>query len=50
MVLRRGLAIAKRVVEIHGGVITAQSLPGTGTEFVVELPVQRPGNESARVY
>jgi two-component system phosphate regulon sensor histidine kinase PhoR len=37
-----GLAIAKRVVEIHGGVITAQSLPGTGTEFVVELPVQRP--------
>ncbi len=40
-----GLAIAKRVVEIHGGVITALSLPGAGTEFVVELPVKHSGSE-----
>ena len=34
-----GLAIAKRVVDIHGGTITARSLPGNGAEFIVELPV-----------
>ncbi len=39
-----GLAIAKRVVEIHGGTIVARSLPGKGAEFVVELPVEGPGN------
>lgn len=37
-----GLAIAKRIVEIHGGTITARSLPGKGAEFVVELPVEEP--------
>ncbi|MGJ5814031.1 sensor histidine kinase [Paludibaculum fermentans] len=33
-----GLAIAKRVVEIHNGAITVRSQPGAGTEFSVTLP------------
>jgi len=33
-----GLAIAKRVVENHGGAITAHSQPGQGAQFTVFLP------------
>jgi PAS domain S-box-containing protein len=34
-----GLALARRVVELHGGTIEARSKgPGTGSEFVVRLP------------
>jgi len=33
-----GLAIAKSIVENHGGVITATSGPGQGATFVVQLP------------
>lgn len=33
-----GLAIAKRIVELHGGVIAAESDPGHGTTFRFELP------------
>lgn len=33
-----GLAIAQRVVENHGGVITASSPEGRGATFVVQLP------------
>lgn len=42
-----GLAIAARIVESHGGLIRATSLPGNGTEFTVVLPVcGRPPEES----
>ncbi|MGD8439203.1 MAG: hybrid sensor histidine kinase/response regulator [Holophagae bacterium] len=34
-----GLAISKRIVEQAGGTITAESTPGQGTTFTVELPV-----------
>jgi signal transduction histidine kinase/CheY-like chemotaxis protein len=35
-----GLCIAKRLVEMHGGVLTASSDgPGTGSEFTVRLPL-----------
>jgi PAS domain S-box-containing protein len=33
-----GLAIAKTVVERHGGMITARSRPNVGTEFLIVLP------------
>jgi two-component system NtrC family sensor kinase len=34
-----GLAVAKSIVEQHGGEIVVQSTKGEGTEFVVALPV-----------
>jgi two-component system NtrC family sensor kinase len=34
-----GLAVAKSIVEQHGGEITVQSKKGAGTEFLVSLPV-----------
>lgn len=33
-----GLAICHRVVERHGGTLTATSQPGEGSRFIVELP------------
>jgi two-component system, OmpR family, sensor histidine kinase KdpD len=35
-----GLAIVKGFVEANGGRVRAESLPGQGTTFVVELPVE----------
>ncbi len=34
-----GLPICRRIVERHGGSITARSTPGSGTTFEVLLPV-----------
>jgi signal transduction histidine kinase len=34
-----GLAVAKGIVESHGGVIAVQSVPGSGTTFSFEMPV-----------
>jgi signal transduction histidine kinase len=33
-----GLAIAKQLVEAHGGTIDVSSAPGAGTEFVITMP------------
>jgi len=41
-----GLAIARRIVELHGGVLRAESEPAQGTRFVFDLPAQRDGNAS----
>jgi two-component system sensor histidine kinase KdpD len=35
-----GLAIARGFVEVNGGRVWAESLPGQGTSFVVELPLE----------
>ena len=39
-----GLAIAKSVVEAHGGTIRAASTPGSGTTIVFELPMKPSGS------
>ena len=37
--MNTGLAIAKEIVELHGGVISADSPPCGGTVFRFELPL-----------
>ncbi|NLX10318.1 MAG: HAMP domain-containing protein [Chloroflexi bacterium] len=37
-----GLAIARQVIEAHGGTIQTASTPGTGTTFTVWLPLPAP--------
>lgn len=36
-----GLAVCRKIVERHKGAITARSLPGSGTTFIVQLPVRQ---------
>ena len=36
-----GLAVAREIVETHGGGIRVQSEPGDGSTFWIELPLKR---------
>jgi signal transduction histidine kinase len=42
-----GLAICRRLVELHGGAIRAESTPGAGARFVFVLPVEGPTRRPA---
>lgn len=37
-----GLAIAKKIIDKHNGLITARSIKGQGSEFIIILPVSQP--------
>ena len=40
-----GLAICRKIAEIHGGTITARSIPEKGTTFIVILPTRQNLNQ-----
>ncbi len=42
-----GLAVARSIVEQHGGSITARSVEGQGAEFVVSLPLEPAASKEA---
>ncbi len=39
-----GLAICRRIVEHHGGRISAASVPGEGASFMISIPLRQIGN------
>jgi two-component system cell cycle sensor histidine kinase PleC len=42
-----GLAVTKRLVQLHGGEITVVSVPGEGTTFTFTLPIRQSHNGEA---
>jgi PAS domain S-box-containing protein len=43
-----GLAVCRRIVERHGGAITARSKPGEGACFILRLPARQPKNQETK--
>jgi signal transduction histidine kinase len=40
-----GLALSRRLVELHGGTVTVESRRGSGSEFFIDLPAAPPVQE-----
>jgi PAS domain S-box-containing protein len=43
-----GLALVRRLAELHGGRVEVQSTPGLGSRFTIALPLQREISETGR--
>ncbi|MDX1429332.1 MAG: response regulator, partial [Rhodothermales bacterium] len=43
-----GLALAKELVELHGGSITVESVPGFGAAFTILLPIESDADENTQ--
>jgi signal transduction histidine kinase len=40
-----GLAICRKIVERHSGTITAKSISGKGSTFIITLPIKQKADE-----
>ncbi|SJZ90781.1 PAS domain S-box-containing protein [Selenihalanaerobacter shriftii] len=45
-----GLSIVKLLVEMHGGIITLESEPGEGSEFIIELPAKKVAEKEGKLH
>ncbi|MEO8151125.1 MAG: ATP-binding protein [Bacteroidia bacterium] len=45
-----GLAICKKIVQNHQGIITATSKPGNGATFIITLPLRQTINETINLF
>ena len=42
-----GLSICHDIIRHHGGIMTVESTPGTGTTFIIKLPLKQSDNVHA---
>ncbi|HKV40244.1 MAG TPA: ATP-binding protein, partial [Blastocatellia bacterium] len=45
-----GLTVCRKIVERHGGAIRAESVPESGTRFVVTLPLRQTGVDRSAAF